>query len=281
LDFSKNARVLFTYRASLSVLEEVQMSKAFVFGLVTGLALLLGIGVRSSRLTQTDPEEKVFQAELPDATPIKVGVLTERQRAHSKLYSQYREMRAQNMDSITELAAHNKGKCKIVQTRTFTPLGPLLGPDTPENYFDRLARESDAVLLGRPTKKVSQITEDDSFIFTDYDVLIKEVIKNNIVAPLDAGASITITRPGGKVLLDGMIVRAIDDSYGPLPINGNDVLLFLRFVPETGAYRATRETGSFELDGSSVRPLTRSAMPPGTILDSDSFLKTIRSVSRQ
>jgi len=254
------------------------MSKTFIVGLVTGLALLLGIAVGASRLKQADSEEKAFQTELPDATPVSFGVLTEKQRVHSKLYSYYRELRG-TMDSISELAAHNKGKCRTVQTQVFTPLGPLPKPDNPEHYFGQLARESDAIVRGKATRKSSQITEDDTFIFTDYDLQVSEVLKDNPTAPLSQGITITVTRPGGKVLIDGMIAKANDDSYAPLPLNGNEVLLFLKFIPESGAYRATRPTATFELDGSSVRPLTLNNMPPGTVPDVASPLRTARSVS--
>lgn len=263
------------------------MSKPFVIGFFVGLALLLVAGVGASRLHQKDAEQAKqrtelaeFQAELGDATPVQLGVLTENERAHSKLYGHYLGLR--NYRTISGLVEQAKGKSKIVETGVLIGLGPVLSePETPENYFSEVARESDAVIRGRVIKKVSQITEDDAFLFTDYDVVITEVLKSDVTASLEAGARITVTRPGGKVLLDGIIVRAKDDSFAPLPVNNHEVVLFLKRIPETGAYRAARDTGTFELDGSILRALTGCAFPPGVLRDGNSFLQTARAVSKR
>jgi hypothetical protein len=75
-------------------------------------------------------------------------------------------------------------------------------------------------------------------------------------------------------------VEAIDASYAPLPLD-NNIILFLKFIPETGAYRITEATGSFDLENSSFRPLTERAFPPGVIRDKDSFLQTLRVVTKE
>jgi len=159
-------------------------------------------------------------------------------------------------------------------------LGPVREPEAPETFFGELARASDAVIRGRVTKKTSQVTEDDAFLFTDHDVEVAEVLKDNAAAPLAPGATITVTWPGGKVLLDGVIVTAIDQNLLPLPTNGHDIVLFMKFLPQTGAYYNAPGNAAYEIDGTSVQPLTpRSFLPPGVIQDRDSFLGAIRAVS--
>src|SRR5205085_8641379 len=106
------------------------------------------------------------------------------------------------------------------------------------------------------------------------------ILKNNVTAPFDQGAVITVTHPGGKVLLDGIIVKAIDEAFLPLPVN-QDVVLFLKFIPETRAYELTNDTGSFELDGSTLQPLTKDHFPPGVLQNGIRFLQTVRSISAQ
>jgi hypothetical protein len=108
---------------------------------------------------------------------------------------------------------------------------------------------------------------------------VPEVLKDNAAASLAPGAVITVTWPGGKVLLDGIIVTAIDKNQLPLPTNGQDIILYLQFLPQTGAYYAARSWAAYELDGSSVRPLTRASLPPGVVQDRDSFLRTVRTAS--
>lgn len=253
------------------------MSKSFLFGLVMGLALLLGVGVGASRLHQKDSEQAKhraelakYQAEVRDATPVQLGVLTQRQRIHSNLFNYYRKEKP-----ITEFIELAKASGGIVEVDSLAAWSPVLtDPESPEKYFGELARQSDAVIRGRVTNKVSQITEDEGFIFTDYDVAVTEVLKDNVAAPVETGATITVTRPGGKVLLDGVILKARDDCFEPLPANNREVVLFLQFVKESGTYKATRNSGSFELDGSTLRPLTNVGFPPGVLRDADSFIQT-------
>jgi hypothetical protein len=264
------------------------MSKSFVLGFIVGAALLIVGGVVASQLQRkdakpidTDAQEREFQAEAVDATPVQLSALSEKERLHSKLYSHYSVMRGGK--TISGFVVEAKGYKGRVATITTSPgLGRVLRePETPEKYFGYLAGESDAVIRGRVTKKTSQISEDDAYIFTDYDIAVTEVLKNNATAPIDTGATITVTHPGGKVLLEGIIVKVEDMNFEPLPINNHDVVLFLSFIPETGAYKITRVTGSFELDGSVVRPLTGAGFPPGVLRDKDSFLKTARSISKK
>jgi hypothetical protein len=253
------------------------MSKAFVFGFVAGLSLLIVAGVGGSLIQQRDAEEKLYQAELVDATPLQIGALTEKQRIHSRLYTHYRERRGDQ--TISGLITSDKGKdLGIVFNMPLTEL--LTEPETPESYFGKLADESDAVIRGRATNKVSHITEDDAFVFTDYDVVVTQVLKNNTASSANIGEAITVTHPGGKVVVNGVIVKVEDEAFAPLPVN-NDVVLFLTFIPETGAYRLTRHSGSFELDGRTLRPLTGAQFPPGVIRDADSFLRTVQAVSNQ
>lgn len=263
------------------------MSKPFVLGFIVGVALLIVAGVGASRLQRrdatrmdVDAEEKEYQAKIVDATSVQLGALSEKQRVHSKFYTEYWDRRGGK--TISGLVEQAKGKSRMVKTIAFVGCGSdLIGPEIPEKYFGKLAHASDAVVHGRVTKKISQITEDDAFVFTDYDVVVTEVLKNNVTAPIDTGAMITVTRPGGRVVLDGVIVEAEDRAFEPLPINSNDVVLFLKYIPETGAYKATIDTGCFELDGSVLKPLTGSNIPPGVLSSKDSFLQTMRAILKQ
>lgn len=209
------------------------MSKPFVLGFIVGVALLIVAGVGASRLQRRDAggidagaEEREYQAKIVDATPVQLGVLTAKQRVHGSLFNEYQERRGGK--TISRLVEQAKGKSRMVKTIAFVGCGSdLIGPETPGKYFGELAHESDAVIHGTALKKASQITEDDAFVFTDYDVVVKEVLKNNSDALIDTGATIIVTRPGGRVLVDGIIVEAEDMAFEPLPINSNDVVLFL------------------------------------------------------
>ena len=261
------------------------MSKSFVWGFIAGVALLIVAGVGASRLQDKNAklkaeEEKLYQREVVDATPVHLGVLTEQQRIHSRLYSYYKEMRPspQGYRKITDYFINPKSK--VMETTLLVGLLPVPEPKTPEEYLGELARESDAIIQGAVDKKVSQITEDEAFIFTDYDVVVTEILKDNAAAPLELGKPIVVTRPGGKIVMNEIVVKASDEVFQPLPLN-HDVLLFLKFIPETGAYKAAQPEGSFELNGSSIRPLTGVHLPFEIAQDGRSFLQTARTVSNK
>jgi hypothetical protein len=260
------------------------MSKSFIYGLIVGIVLLI-VGVsagsriqqKNSKETEAQRELRLFEKEVVDATPTQLGVLTVRQQSHSKLYSVYKERIRRK---ISDFIAHPEGK--VLGVGLGVGLGPRLKESqTPEEYFGKLANASDAIIRGRVVAKASQITEDDTFIFTDYDVEVTEVFGNNKTSPLATGRNIVVTRPGGKIVVDGIIVEVTDDHFLPLPVDGNEVVLFLHYIPETGAYQATRDTGSFQLDGEILRPLTALRFPPGVLGDSNSFLQTVRAIQNK
>lgn len=260
------------------------MSKAFVVGFALGLALLGIVGSGASRLTQTQAEKydaQKYQAEITDATPVQLGALTPKQQFHSRLHNGG-GMRVGGK-TISEWLAFYKNQQIFLQTdilgRRFLESDQL---EAPEDFFGRLALESDAILRGRATGKVSQITEDGSFLFTDYDFVVLEVFKNNAKAPIDSGATVTFTCRGGKIVLDNVVLQAGGSGEVLYPINTQDLLLFLRFIPETGSYKLARDNGSFELSGTSVRPFSRVfPLSEEVFKDEASFLKTIRAVSNK
>jgi hypothetical protein len=256
------------------------MSKAFVAGLIAGLVLLLiaGAAGMSQSDAQKDAEKREYQRELSDATRIDRGVLSETQRVHGALFS-YAATRPNKIDSLVE---RFRDEGKIFEIVIVAPLVPKLPGDTatPEYYFSDLASKSQAVIQGKVTDKVSQVTQNGAFIFTDYSVLVTEVYKDNAAAPITKGASITVTRPGGKVLLDGVIAKASDKKFPPLPA-GRQVILYLQFIPETGAYKATAPTGSFELSHNTLTPLTCLRFPSGVIDEGNSLLQVVRAVSNK
>lgn len=257
------------------------MSKAFISGLAIGLALLIVVGVGASLRQKNAEQERQrvelaeYQAELADATPVEVGILSATQRIHSDLYKHYKT--ANDDKTISEFLDAAKRSTKIVKLDSLVGVGPLMQADKPERFFGELADSSDAIIRGRVTKKVSHVTQDDAFVFTDYDVVITEVLKDNVAAPL--GAAITVTYPGGKVLLDGVIVKARDHLFEPLPLN-REVVLFLQSVKGTGSYKPIRYSGCFELDGVTLKALTGKELPPG-VLHGESFLQTVRAVSNK
>jgi len=264
------------------------MSKSVTFSFIVILTLFLAGRADGFQASQRTPEQlkrqeefqkkyatALYKAEIVDATPVQLGVLTEQQRKHSKLYSFYgRDFRKK----ISEIISQGEGQVNGIGVGV--GLGEAMTESvSPKAYFSSLVNDSDAVIRGRILKKVSQITENDTFIFTDYEVVITEVFKNNAASPTDMGNTITVTRPGGKVLVGKTIMKAFDENFLPLPESSREVILFLKYLPETGTYQTERYNGSFELVDNILHPLTKGPFPPGAIVDSISMIQTIRTLT--
>jgi hypothetical protein len=183
------------------------------------------------------------------ATVVQEGAMTALQKEHSKLYKKYNSDR-----KIPDLARKEKGDVEVYR---LSPLGADLssGPaPTTSDILMRATCNAEAVVLGVVRRKSSQLTEDESFVFTDYDIAVEQVLKDNRSYSINTISEITITRPGGTIALNGKEVRAIDESFRTLQV-GQRYLLFLQFLPTTGTYRPIDSGESFELRGNTVKSL--------------------------
>jgi len=256
------------------------MWRLFATGFVIGLSVLAAGTISGARRQRRDKQAENYRAEVADATPVEEGVMTPAQRVHGALYTSrnYPERMSTLIggETIAELARRSKEN--VLGIDALPGMGPLREQETPEHFFASLARESDAVVRGRAVKKTSQITVDGYFLFTDYELRVSEVFKDNPLAPILAGSTITVTRPGGKIALHGVVIRVTDHYFYPLPMNGNEVVLFLKFVPVTGAYQPAGDSHSFEMLDSSVRALNGDGVPTD-LTSLQTILKAIRTTA--
>jgi len=249
------------------------MSKSLFVGFLVGVLAFTIVSVGAQQDQKTS--EKQYQSEISDATPVQIGTLTQRQQVHSRLFKGIGQRIGGK--TLSEWITAYRGQRVIVETnllgRTFLTSEQ---PQTPEEYFSKLAQESNAIIRGKVIRKASQITEDDSFLFTDYDVLVLEVLRNaHTISP---GATITVTSLGGKIVVDEVILKAGGNGDITFKIN-QEVLLFLNSIPETGAYKLTRSNAAFELNGTSVRPLTGLLpLSSDVFKDESSFLNTVKAL---
>lgn len=71
-----------------------------------------------------------------------------------------------------------------------------------------LARESDLAVVAKAGTYTSHMNEAKSFLYSDWKVTVEEVVKNNPKAPVQLGATITVTRPGGELEINGLHGKA-------------------------------------------------------------------------
>jgi hypothetical protein len=192
-----------------------------------------------------------------EVIPIREGPMSEKQKEHSKLYKNY---------SI--LLGHRKLRDRLASTADdiVTTIGPheqagSTNQSIPDNLLQDLTCHADAIVIATPSSMSSHLTENEDFVFTDYEMTVREILKDNPIAPIQLDQDITVTRPGGTVQLNGHKVKAIDVSFQPFQ-GGKRYLLFLSFITATNSYKSISSTGSFQLDNK-ITPLTTEASLAG------------------
>jgi hypothetical protein len=246
------------------------MSKLFLAGVFVGSVLLIGAGMHKTGAQRDQGEADRYKAEIDDATPITLG--SEKQNSHSKVFNDATPVHRSILDDI----APYQGKQVVLHL----PLHLNIATDSslePEEYFTWLAREADAVIRGIVASRVSGVTEDQTFLFTDYEILVNEVLRDSN-GRISSGDRITVTCPGGKVLIGSVIVKTTGNGGVILP-KGNDVLLFLNALQGQSDYKLTMMS-AFALDDKSVR-LLGGRIPDKYLSSKKLFLTTVQKAARQ
>jgi hypothetical protein len=247
--------------------------------LIAALAVVAVVGLVTAQMTKRTEKRLAPQAQRQqqmkdDATPIQEGVATDKQKKHAKLFKGCSDVtRGRKIrDLVTE-----RGDVDVSRE-----VGDVLVPASfsLHDYLQTLACKADAVLVGVVKSKSSQLTDEGTFIFTDYELTAEDVIKNNPASPVQPNDNITVTRTGGAVKINGHTARATDFSQRPLQV-GERYVLFLRLVPNTGGYMYLSNWGddSFQIRGNHVSQVSATPLPLGTGRTSDltSFLDETRN----
>jgi hypothetical protein len=214
-----------------------------------------------------------------EPTVVQKGQVTEKERAYSKEYKKlyfYRDDR-----KLTETVQLSKSRGNTQEVGVMIGLLDTVMVDdvpfpTKTEFLQDLSCGADAVVLGSVKSKSAHMTEDETFVFTEYEFSIKDVLKDNAASPIKVKEGIHVTRPGGLISLDGQVIRANDLSYEPLQ-PGKEYLLFLRFVPAANGYFVSSPDGDFALTDRLVRTLSKTALPDGLAdIDSQTLLNEVR-----
>jgi hypothetical protein len=231
---------------------------------------VISLGAVTALATLHARSQKKFQNRSKEQpTVIQAGQISEKQKKHRKLFKH-------TGPKLRDLAATQPGDIEVSVDLGLMIRVPDSSPRLP--VFQSALCNADAVVIGTINTKSAQLTEEENFIFTDYQVSVEEVIKNNTLAPIEVGSAITSTRDGGAVKLNDRTFRARREDFDP-PLLGQRYLLFLRFIPETGAY-LMYGNGAFQLDGRKVIALgaaSREVLLNEGSKDSLSFVAQIQS----
>ena len=148
---------------------------------------------------------------------------------------------------------------------------------------ESLTKISAAVIIGRFTKKLDARIPDRNVIFTDYEVVVDELVKGNI----KQADTIVVTLPGGRVFFeDGTSAEQTTPSFQH-PLIGRTYTLFLmreEAVPSV-FFLSGGPQGMFDIeDSAGVKSHGRPTDPAAVETkgkNRESFMKNVREQARK
>ena len=235
------------------------------------ISFLAALGLTGALHTHS---QQTSQKQIEEATPVEEGVMSDKQRAHSKLYKAYQAN--PKLKELIRRQPANDGELLVTITPGSGELSLTGRVISITESLNTLAGSADTVIVGKVTRKDSQITEEGTFAFTDYQLIVQEVLKDTS-DKIQPEESIVVTRPGGRVLLEGHVITARDRRFAPMFVEGR-YLLFLNRIATTGAYQIVNDNGAFELTSQQkVEPLLQTADSLRIQQDATSFLREVRT----
>jgi hypothetical protein len=200
--------------------------------LALGIALPLCILTVSSRAHAQQPEEV---SDLQSAAD-------KNEKVHSRIFESFA------IGTIPDLLAKTTGDLTIPNAGDDREEGSIRDLDTPSYPPSRLvelACFADAVVLATPVVGVSHLNAGKTFLYSDWTMHVEEILQDTPKAPIDGKETITVVRPGGKLVIDGRTVYGKANDFPEFQADGR-YLFFLTYIPQTGAFKARTER-SFNL----------------------------------
>lgn len=193
-----------------------------------------------------------------EATEVMSGRTTDEERAYSKEFEKmYPHRRRMKLSEVRkDIKSLGIGLGGIVDTIDIPGADPL----TTESFLHNLSCQSDAIVIGYPVSKAAHLSEDETFVYTEYDYVVTDVIKNNTYSQLVANSEIRVARPGGDVKLNNRLIHVADEAFEPLSLK-KTFLLFLKFVPSADGYMVAGTGGDFQFENGSFKKLSKGIVP--------------------
>jgi len=203
---------------------------AFLF-LTSGITILYGY----KPATKGQQKEEVI-------TTLDLKNITDKDRKHSKLFPRYKTGKKLSSQAFLEQESNSKQLSNEIVVKKIPPILDIdlerRCPNYPKPGLVGLAHAADVIVVGAVRDKItSQLTEDEGFLFSEYNISVENVIKDNHSVPIEMNSAISVIRPGGKAKINDKVVSAVVPPFPPF-IEGDQYVLFLKFIPETKSYQA-------------------------------------------
>ncbi|MFM9903611.1 MAG: hypothetical protein ACKVQJ_03455 [Pyrinomonadaceae bacterium] len=248
----------------------------FIVGLLVAVVILF-----TTVAYRQEAQDKSKPQAADEPTSVKKGQITPEEREYSKEYKKLYE--ATMITKLSELAALGNSRGTKTELQTYieqeSPYFFGNDPNTISEFLLKKGCSADAIVVASASKKVAHLSEDETFVYTQYETVIKDILKNNSSFPIAPNGTISLTRPGGLIKLEGQVIRVEDKNAARLELN-KDYLLFLRYVPTANGYMMSDYDADFAIDGNSTRSLARAGAAPAEVKNNrDSPSKLIGQIS--
>lgn len=184
---------------------------------------------------QTNNSNQVNQQEQDDPpTPIQLGVMSEKQRKHSRVFPSSGRNRKMT---------RGQGDVEIISTAHTVSTFSGKMPPPKSDYFRFYGCQADLIVIAGITNKNSQLTENSDWVFTDYELNVFQILKNNTNLASESLKNITLTAIGGAVAAEGRRISLKVNRAIPLRVN-REYILFLKYNPILEAFELIGQIGS-------------------------------------
>lgn len=194
------------------------------------LLLVVPVLVVASRSGGVQENKDTRQKRVPKPEqPTEIVEKNERNKMESAAYTNDSRLKSSGEDGKMTSAARRLNR--DVGTLVHDSFSVL--PVIPEPPAVALLKDSVLAVRGYIESKQSFLTDNETAIFTEYQVKVSEVLKPD--SGVEKDDTIFVTRPGGSVIYEGHILRDEHTSYTPLEA-GSDCLFFLKKGNAPGTY---------------------------------------------
>lgn len=204
-----------------------------MYKLVMSAMLLLGITLilHPSRYLSAASQQPARATSGPvQERPSELVEKNERNRQESTAYTTDDRLRYTkgNSGKMTTEARRLDRDVTFLTEDSFTVL-----PQFPEPAAKELLSQSVLAIRGYINRRQAFLTDNDTAIFTEYEVSVSEVFKTE--SGVQRGDIVYVTRPGGALKYEGHILNDEHSRYLPIEA-GQDCLLFLKEGNVKGTY---------------------------------------------
>ena len=241
----------------------------------TGLLLLIlvAIAIAMPGLSQKMPsvaKEKIYKQRV-----LPIVDFLERQANDAKVFSKQKE----------KASRYDRQSSQPIQ-EAYMVSGRVWSTAWSKDLTALPFNKSDVVLIGGVMGSRAHLSNDKTGIYSEFEVQVEEILKDNVKESVHPGTSIYLERFGGAVRFSSGVIQRYETTGQGMPTVGQRYLFFLKRINGRDFEIVT----GYQFDGELVAPLDGSIVEEGKGRypfdvyqgsDVSTFLRTVRTLANQ